>query len=65
MKDESHISDLILPMTTVGKADRSIGMRGLGEVESGKQATIRKNEFCLDISSVHMSHPSKNVQKIV
>ena len=52
-------------MTTVGKADRSMGMRGLREVESGKQATIRKNEFCLDISSVHMSHPSKNVQKIV
>lgn len=54
MKDESHISDLILPVTTVGKTDRSMGMRGLGEVESGEQATIRRKMGSVWTSQVYI-----------
>lgn len=50
MKDESHISALNSADGTAGKADRSLGVRGPGEVESGEQATIRR-----EMSSVWIS----------
>ena len=44
----------IVPMTTVGKADRSMGVRRLGEVESGKQATIRRKMSSVWISQKYI-----------
>lgn len=54
MKDESHIFALNSANDHSGKSRQKLGVRGLGEVESGKQATIRRKMSSVWISQKYI-----------